>query len=246
MFKNRGFEVYVGNLDEQINEEMLYNFFAGCGPITSVKIMRHIVTRKSRGFGFVNFAHKKDALYAEEKLDGRKIINNHLRIYLKDKFKSIDKHANVIVSNLPADITEKELREICEGFGPVFSVKILDGEDPDNNTKRAFVLFENLQAAQTCIEGMNGMNHRNCKLQVENSVKNDVLYIRGPYNTDIKEDLGKLLSRWNVIDIGNIDKVDEGKMYMTTIKFQDEPTARNFFKEFITYKDDCEFIRSHY
>jgi len=240
MISNRGFEVYVGNIDEQVTEAMLYNFFAGCGVITSVKIMRHIVTRKSRGFGFVNFARKDEALYAEEKLDGKKLINNHIRVYLKDKFKNMDKHANIIVSNLPLDITDSELKNLCEDFGHVFSVKILDGEDEVNHSKKAFVLFDNLQSAHTCIEGLNNTHYRNCKLHVESSVKKDVLYIKGPYNTDIKEDLSKFLKGWGAVEIDEIEKIEEGKMFMTTVRFQDEVSARAFNQEFKMHKDDCK------
>ena len=243
MIKNRGFEVFVGNLDEQVTDEMLYNFFASCGVITSVKIMMHIVTRKSRGFGFVNFARREDALFAQEKLDGKKIINNRVKVYLKDKFKSLDKHANIVVSNLPVDVTDDELKKLCQDFGPVFSVKVLEGEDPANGSKRALVLFENLQAAQTCIEGLNGLTHRGSKLLVEASVKKDVLYVKGPYNTDIKEDLAKLLATWGAIEIGIVDKIDDGRTFMTTLKFQDELTARSFLQEYRTRKEECKLTR---
>lgn len=246
MIKIRGFEVYVGNLDEQVSEQMLYNFFAPYGIITSVKVMRHIVTRKSRGFGFVNFAKKEDALLAEENLNGKKIIQNVLRVYLKDKFKRMDKHANIIISNLPSQINETELMDLCKDFGSVFSLKILEGEDPENGSKRAFVLFENLQAAQTCIEGLNGMSYRGNKLHVEASVKRDVLYMKGPYNTDIKEDLAKILNSWGLIEIEDIEKIDEGRMYMTTARFKDELSARSFLQEFKTRREDCKFTRSTY
>lgn len=243
MIKNRGYEVYVGNLDEQVTEEMLYNFFASCGMITSVKIMRHIVTHKSRGFGFVNFARREDALYAKDKFNGKKIITNKLNVYLKDKFKSLDKQANIVVSNLAVDITEEELKKLCQDFGPVFSVKVLEGEDPANGSKRALVLFENLQAAQTCIEGLNGFTHRGSKLLVEASVKKDVMYIKGPFNTDIKEDLTTLLASWGSIEVGNVEKIDDGRTYLTTLKFQDELTAKSFLQEYRSRKEDCKLIR---
>lgn len=245
MIKNRGFEVYVGNLDPQVNEEMLYNFFGPCGVITSVKIMRHIVTRKSRGFGFVNFAKKDDAEFAQQKFDGKRIINNHIKVYLKDKFKSLDKTGNIVISNLPLDITAEELQALCRDFGPVFSVKILEGEDQASGLKRALVLFENLQAAQTCVEGMNGIAYRSNKLVVEASVKRDVVHVKGPYNVDIKDDLEKILAKFAPVEVGVIEKIEDNKTYMTTVKFQDEQAAKAFVQDFRQRKEDCELTRPH-
>ena len=243
---NRGFEVYVGNIDEQVNEPILYNFFSGCGPIVSLKIMRHIVTRKSRGFGFVNFAKKEDAIYAEERFDGKRILTNALRVYLKDRFKSIDKHANVTISNLPADITEPELKKLCEGFGKIFSIRISESDDETNGTKRAFVLFEDLQAAQKCIEELNDTDFRSNKLIVDASAKRDVIYIKGQYNSDIKEDLNKLLSKWDIVEIDDIEKTEDGKTYLTAVRFSDELSAKSFLQEFKVHREDCKIRRSNY
>lgn len=55
------FPLYVGNLDKELNEQILYNTFSAYGPLYSVKIMKHMLTKESRGFGFVNFLHADDA-----------------------------------------------------------------------------------------------------------------------------------------------------------------------------------------
>ena len=47
--------LYVGDLEEQITEELLYNFFSKFGHIYSLKIMRDIHNKKSRGFAFIQF-----------------------------------------------------------------------------------------------------------------------------------------------------------------------------------------------
>lgn len=53
--------LYVGDLDEAINEEMLYNFFIQKGPIFSVRIMRDLQNKKSRGFAYLSFYNLQDA-----------------------------------------------------------------------------------------------------------------------------------------------------------------------------------------
>lgn len=53
--------LYAGDLDEAINEEMLYNFFINYGPIFSVRIMRDLHNKKSRGFAYLSYYNLKDA-----------------------------------------------------------------------------------------------------------------------------------------------------------------------------------------
>jgi hypothetical protein len=47
--------LYVGNLDEIVNEEILFNFFINYGRIQSIKVMRRPDNFESRGFGFITF-----------------------------------------------------------------------------------------------------------------------------------------------------------------------------------------------
>jgi RNA recognition motif-containing protein len=53
--------VFITNLDDNLTEQMVYNTFSKYGPIFSVKIMRHMITKQSRGFGYVNFRTPQSA-----------------------------------------------------------------------------------------------------------------------------------------------------------------------------------------
>lgn len=48
-------ELYITNLEEEINEQILFNIFSPYGHITGVRIMRHLLSGKSRGFAFITF-----------------------------------------------------------------------------------------------------------------------------------------------------------------------------------------------
>ena len=54
--------LYIGDLDEQINEEMLYLKLVQYGQIFTLKIARDL-NRKSRGFAFVTFYQKADGTF---------------------------------------------------------------------------------------------------------------------------------------------------------------------------------------
>jgi RNA recognition motif-containing protein len=47
--------LYVGDIDESINEEMLKHHFGQCGLVSSVRLLKNKDTNKNRGFGFVSF-----------------------------------------------------------------------------------------------------------------------------------------------------------------------------------------------
>ena len=54
------YELYVGDLDERINEATLERFFQGYGRIYSIIIMRHPQKHTSKGFGYVVFYDGND------------------------------------------------------------------------------------------------------------------------------------------------------------------------------------------
>ena len=49
------FTLYVGDLDEQIDEYLLIHYFQKFGSIIDVKISRNYETKRSKGFGFVSY-----------------------------------------------------------------------------------------------------------------------------------------------------------------------------------------------
>jgi len=51
--------IYVGNLPWSTDEEELEKLFADCGKITNARIVRQSWTKKSRGFGYVEFEDTK-------------------------------------------------------------------------------------------------------------------------------------------------------------------------------------------
>ena len=60
--------LYVGDLEEQISEELLYPYFSRFGPIYSLNVMRDRTIRKSRGFGFITFYNQKDGNFSYNNL----------------------------------------------------------------------------------------------------------------------------------------------------------------------------------
>ena len=71
--------IYVGNLAFHTSKYDLYNLFKQYGKVHSSRIMFDKVTKKSRGFGFVEM-NAKDAEVAIESLDGKDFSGRSLRV----------------------------------------------------------------------------------------------------------------------------------------------------------------------
>jgi RNA recognition motif-containing protein len=77
-------DIYVGNLNYKVDENVLKEIFEEYGEVSSVKIVTDNVTRRSKGFGFVSMNDEANAKQAIEELNegelmGRKIIVNQAR-----------------------------------------------------------------------------------------------------------------------------------------------------------------------
>ncbi|KAI9343176.1 polyadenylate binding protein [Obelidium mucronatum] len=74
MNKYQGVNLYVKNLDDSIDDELLRTEFAPFGAITSAKVMYDETKSTSRGFGFVCFSSPDEATKAVTEMNG-KLIN---------------------------------------------------------------------------------------------------------------------------------------------------------------------------
>ena len=63
-------KLFIKNIEPSINEMLLEMLFKQFGPIVSTKIIYDKITWESKGFGFIEFENKEDALAAIEKING--------------------------------------------------------------------------------------------------------------------------------------------------------------------------------
>lgn len=77
--KYQGVNLYVKNLDEQVDEQRLKEEFMPFGGLSSVKLMVDENAR-SRGFGFVCFSHPDEASKAIAELNGKLLFSKPLYV----------------------------------------------------------------------------------------------------------------------------------------------------------------------
>jgi cellular nucleic acid-binding protein len=74
---------------------------------------------------------------------------------------STEASRKVKIANLLFTMTEDQLRAACERFGPVQEVNlIMNRENPDRNSGRAYVIFETVDGAESCIDKLETLGGR--------------------------------------------------------------------------------------
>ena len=76
-----GANLFVGNLDPEIDEKLLYDTFSAFGVILQTpKIMRDPDTGNSKGFAFINYSSFEAADAALEAMNGQYLFNRPITI----------------------------------------------------------------------------------------------------------------------------------------------------------------------
>ncbi len=73
-------KLFVKNIEQSVNEVLLESIFKQFGEIMDTKIVYDKITWESRGFGFVEFKKKEDALKAIESLNGKELVGKKLSV----------------------------------------------------------------------------------------------------------------------------------------------------------------------
>ncbi|CAM6105131.1 unnamed protein product [Calypogeia fissa] len=173
--RNQDATAYVGNLDAQVSEELLWELFVQAGPVVNVYVPKDRVTNLHQGYGFVEFRSEEDADYAIKILNMIKLYGKPIRVNKasQDK-KSLDVGANLFVGNLDPDVDEKLLYDTFSAFGVIVTnPKIMRDPDSGNSRGFGFISYDSFEASDAAIEAMNGQYLCNRPITVSYAYKKD-------------------------------------------------------------------------
>lgn len=120
-------KLYIGNIDYGTTGNALRAYFEKYGRVTDAFVPTERGTNRPRGFGFVTFANRDDAMTALEKLDGTELDGRTIRISeSKPREKSNgpfnpsgSSEVKLFVGNLSFDTKTEAIKALFETVGQV-------------------------------------------------------------------------------------------------------------------------------
>ncbi|EDW73801.1 uncharacterized protein Dwil_GK19652 [Drosophila willistoni] len=154
--------VFIKNLDRQIDNKAIYDTFSAFGNILSCKVALD-EKGNSKGYGFVHFETEEAANTSIEKVNG--MLLNGKKVYVgkfiprKEREKELGEKAklftNVYVKNFTEEFDDEKLKDFFEPYGKITSYKVMSKED-GKSKGFGFVAFETTEAAEAAVQALNG------------------------------------------------------------------------------------------
>ncbi|KAI8818017.1 RNA binding motif protein 39b [Fimicolochytrium jonesii] len=159
--------VFVMQLAARLKQEELYDFFLPAGKVRDARIISDRNSRKSKGVGYVEFydveSVPKAIAMSEQKLLGIPIIVQHTESE-KNRIAAEAEAAaraeapitRLYVGSLHFNLTESDLKDVFEPFGPIDRVDVAKDADTGRSRGFAFIHYRNPADAKQAMEKMNG------------------------------------------------------------------------------------------
>ncbi|XP_011000826.1 PREDICTED: polyadenylate-binding protein 8-like [Populus euphratica] len=187
--------LYVGDLEANVTDSQLYDLFNQVGQVVSVRVCRDLTSRRSLGYGYVNYSNPQDAARALEVLNFTPVNGSPIRVMYSHRDPSVRKSGagNIFIKNLDKAIDHKALHDTFSVFGNILSCKV--ATDPSGQSKGyGFVQFDSEEAAQKAIEKLNGM------------LLNDKQVYVGPFLRKQERDTATDKMRFNNVFVKNLSE----------------------------------------
>ncbi|SOV79321.1 polyadenylate-binding protein, putative [Plasmodium sp. gorilla clade G3] len=229
--------LYVGDLSEDVTEAVLYEIFNTVGHVSSIRVCRDSVTRKSLGYAYVNYHNLADAERALDTLNYTNIKGQPARLMWSHRDPSLRKSGtgNIFVKNLDKSIDNKALFDTFSMFGNILSCKVATDEFGKSKSY-GFVHYEDEESAKEAIEKVNGVQLGSKNVYVGPFIKkseratNDTkftnLYVKNFPDSVTETHLRQLFNPYGEIT-SMIVKMDNKNRKFCFINYADAESAKN-------------------
>ncbi|GEQ70214.1 hypothetical protein JCM33374_g3890 [Metschnikowia sp. JCM 33374] len=171
--RNINATIYVGNLDAQVTEALLYELFIQVAPVKSLNLPKDRVLRTHQGFGFVEFRTAEDAGYTINVLRGVRFFGRMLKMKKIDPSGSGSNApdlkqvagvgAKLFIKNLHQLVDEKYLQNTFAAIGNLINQPVIVRDDKGHSKGYGFIEFGDFESSDRAIERLSGailMNNR--------------------------------------------------------------------------------------
>lgn len=166
---NKHPNVFVRGVPVAWSEEEMITLFETCGALTSLRLVRHNVTKVSLGYGFVRYGCLEDAQRAVDLLNGHVIGGQTLCVKFADadagppltqSSSGLTPCDSCYVKHVPASFGAEQVRSLFSMYGKVIDVKMFDCLDKFRGSS-ALVKMDSIQSASNAIQTLNGVKPGN-------------------------------------------------------------------------------------
>merc|ERR1712142_412046 len=164
--------IFIKNLDKNIDNKGLYDTFSAFGNILSCKISTD-PKGQSRGYGFVHYETKEAAQEAIAKVNG--MMLNDKKVFVgefmskKERLEKIGdqqkQYKNVFVKNFGDALDEESLSEMLKKVGEITSCVVMNDEN-GKSKGFGFVAFDSHDAADAAVAEFDGVEIDGRKITV--------------------------------------------------------------------------------
>jgi len=173
--RNQDATIYVGDLDQQVSEALLWEIMLQAGPVVNVHIPKDKLSGVHSGYGFVEFHAEEDADYALKVMNMLKLFGKPIKVNKASQgHKTLDVGANLFIGNLDPEVDEKLLYDTFSAFGVIISTpRIMRETDSGVSRGFGFVSFDSFESSDQAINNMNGQFLCGRPISVSYALKKD-------------------------------------------------------------------------
>ena len=244
MFSN-DHTLYVGNISKLLSDMDIYKYFMPYGKVLSCRIMKDLYSGESRGFAYVTYSTRSSAEDAQKALNNLKLHGQEMRVTFKTKLNDLNPKANVFIKNISDSAQSKDIFNLCEEFGKLFSFSLKTDKE-GKSLGYAYAQFLDEEAANKAVAELNNKNVKGKKLQVEifQSAKERPrvqtnLYLKNfpaKWTKDrIVEFINKELGSFGTItstDVKQLKLGSDGDKYYAYVNYETEDVAKQVIEQF--------------
>lgn len=149
-------KIYVGNLNNSITEDRVFEYFSKYGKIEILKFFRHKLNKLPRGFAFVTFCETEStqkvlAEAGSHVIDDRKVTVEIPREAVKQA-KPHKRELTVLVTNILNGTNKQAIEGYFSQFGKVDRVIVAKKDPLGENTSSYYVMFSSLSEVKKALE----------------------------------------------------------------------------------------------
>ena len=151
-------KLYVGGIPQEASENEIRNLFEMWGSLSDLVLIKDKHTKKSRGFGFVTFKHRRSmkmilngAVYLRERMLEIKVAEPKKSSKLLE-IEDTSKITKVFIGGVPKEASREHLVSHFNRYGEIVEASIIEDKKTNEPRGFGFVTYRGIEAVKRVME----------------------------------------------------------------------------------------------